>query len=53
MDAADHPAAGGGARDLFDLGFAIHGEQCHAEQKRFGDLALFLDGVAVGDAVRR
>ena len=53
MDAADHPAAGRGARDLLHLGLAIDGEQGHAEPEGGGDLALFLDGVAVGDAVGR
>ena len=53
MDAADHPAAGRGARDLLHLGLAIHGEQRDAEREGGGDLALFLDGVAVGDAVGR
>jgi hypothetical protein len=53
MDAADHPAAGRGARHLLHLGLAIDGEQRDAEPKGLGDLALFLDGVAVGDAVGR
>ncbi len=53
MDAADHPAAGGGARDLLNLGLAIDGEQRDAEREGGGDLRLFLDGVAIGDAVRR
>ena len=52
MDAADDPAAGRSARHLLHLGFAIHGEQRHAERKGGGDLGLFLDGVAVGDTVR-
>ena len=53
MDAADHAAAGRGARHLLDLGLAVDREQRDAEPEGFGDLALFLDGVAVGDAVRR
>jgi len=53
MDAADHPAAGGGARHLLDLGFAVDGIERDAELEGGGDLTLLLDGVAVGDAVRR
>ena len=53
MDAADHAATGRGARDLLDLGLAIDREQRDAEPVRGGDLALFLDRVAVGDAIRR
>src|SRR6202050_3270228 len=53
MDSANHPDAGGSACDLFDLGLAIDGKQRNAELGRGGDLALLLDGVAVGDAVRR
>ena len=33
MDAADHAAAGRGARDLLDLGLAVDREQRHAEPK--------------------
>ena len=53
MDAADHPAAGSGARHLLDLGLAVHGEQRDAELEGYRDLALLLDGVAIGDALRR
>ena len=53
MDAADHPAAGGSARDLLHLGLAIDGEQRDAELAGGGDLGRLLDGVAVGDALRR
>ena len=53
MDAADHPRAGGGARDLLGLGLAVDREQGDAEPVGSGDLALLLDGVAIGDAVRR
>ena len=53
MDAADHPAAGRGARDLLDLGLAVDGKERDAEREGGGDLALFLDGVAVGDALGR
>ena len=53
MDAADHARAGRGARDLLDLGLAVDREQRDAELEGGGDLALLLDGVAVGDAVRR
>ena len=51
MDAADDPAARRGARDFLHLGFAIDREQGHAKLESLGDLALFLDRVAVGDAV--
>jgi len=34
MDAADHPAAGRGARHLLDLGLAVDGEQRDAELER-------------------
>ena len=53
MDAADHAAAGRGARDLLDLGLAVDGKQRDAEPEGGGDLALLLDGVAVGDALGR
>ncbi len=53
MDAADDAAAGRGARHLLDLGLAIDREQGHAEPEGGGDLGLFLDGVAVGNAVGR
>ena len=43
MDAADHAAAGRGARDLVDLGLAVDREQRDAEPEGGGDLALFLD----------
>ena len=52
-DAADHAAAGRGARDLLDLGLAVDRIERHAKPEGVGDLALLLDGVAVGDAVRR
>jgi len=51
MDAADHAAAGGGAGDLVHLRLAVDREQRNAELEGGGDLALFLDGIAVGDAV--
>ena len=51
MDAADHAAAGSGARDLLDLGLAVDCEQRHAQPEGAGDLALLLDRVAVGDAL--
>ena len=53
VDAADHAGAGRGAGDLLDLGLAVDGEQRDAEPEGGGDLALLLDRVAVGDAVRR
>ena len=53
MDAADHPAARRGTRHLLDLGLAIDGEQRDAEPEGRRDLALLLDGVAVGNALGR
>ena len=53
VDTADHPAAGRRARHLLDLGLAVDREQRDAEAEGLGDLALFLDGVAVGDPVGR
>ena len=41
------------ARDLLDLGLAVDREQAHAERVGARDVALLLDRVAVGDAVRR
>ena len=53
MDAADDARAGRRAGDLLDLGLAVDREQRDAEPEGGGDLALLLDGVAVGDAVGR
>ena len=53
MDAADHARAGRGARDLLDFRLAVDGEHGDTELEGGRDLALFLDGVAIGDAVRR
>src|ERR1035437_6343149 len=53
MDAADHATAGSGASDLVHLRLAVDREQSDAELEGGRDLALFLDRVAVGDAVRR
>ena len=52
-DAADHPAAGGGARDFLRLGLAIDGKESDAEPKGRCDFRLLLDRVAVGDPLRR
>ena len=46
-------AAGRRARDLLDLGLAIDREQAHAERMGARDVALLLDRVAEGDAIRR
>ena len=51
-DAAEHAAAGRGAGDLLDLGLAIDRVKAHAERVGARDVALLLDGVAEGDAVR-
>jgi hypothetical protein len=49
VDAADHPATWGSARNLLDLSLAIDGKHRYAELVGGSDLALLLDGVAVGD----
>ena len=46
-DAANHAAAGRGARDFLDLGLAVDGKERDAEREGGCDLRLFLDGVAV------
>ena len=51
MDAADDPATRRHVGDLLYLGLAIDREQRHAELESLGDLALFLDRIAVGDAI--
>jgi len=51
MDAADDPATRRRAGDLLHLGLAIDREQTHAQLESLGDLALFLDRIAVGDAI--
>ena len=43
---------GARARDLLDLGLAVDREQAHAERIGARDVALLLDRVAEGDAVR-
>ena len=53
QDAAEDAAAGRGAGDLLDLGLAVDREQPDAELIGARDVALLLDGVAVGDAVGR
>jgi hypothetical protein len=53
MDAADHAAAGCGARDLLDLGLAVDRVERHPERKGDGNVALLLDGISIGDALRR
>ena len=52
-DAAEHLRAGSGAGDLLDLGGAVDREQANPERERARDVALLLDRVAIGDAVRR
>ena len=44
---------GGHAGDLLDLGLAVHREEADAQLEGARDVALLLDGVAIGDAVRR
>ena len=53
QDAAEHLGALRHAGDLLDLGLAIDREEPHAELEGPGDVALLLDRVAEGDAVRR
>ena len=53
QDAAEDARAGRGAGDLLHLLDAVDGEERHAERVRAGNVALLLDGVAVGDAARR
>ena len=52
QDAAEDARAGRGAGDLLDLLHAVDGEQAHAALIGARDVALLLDGVAEGDAVR-
>src|SRR6185312_6689463 len=52
-DAAEHLGAGGGTGDLFDLCSAVDREQANAEREGTRDVALLLDRIAIGDAVRR
>jgi hypothetical protein len=51
QDAAEHFGTGGNAGDFFDLGHAINRKQFDAHFKSTRDIAFFLDGIAVGDAV--
>ncbi len=53
QDPAEHLRAGRGARDLFDLGLAIDGEEADAERVGARDVLLLLDRVAEADAVGR
>ena len=52
-NAAEHLGAGGGTGDLLDFGGAVDREQANAERKGARDVALLLDRIAIGDAVRR
>ena len=52
-DAAEDLRAGRGARDLLDLLAGVDREEADAAREGRGDVALLLDGVAVGDAVGR
>ena len=53
QDAAEHARSRGRACNLFGFFEGIDGEQAHTQRKRGFDVALFLDGGAVGDAVCR
>src|SRR5207244_1274162 len=50
-NAAEHFGAGGGARNLLDLGGTVDREQANAERKGTRDVALLLDCIAIRDAV--
>ena len=52
-DAAEYPGAGCCARNFFNFFDAIHREHRNAKLMRPGNVALFLDGVAIGDPLRR
>src|SRR6185312_9862692 len=52
-DAAEDLRPRGDPGDLLDLGLAVHGIEADAQREGTRDVALLLDGVAVGDAVRR
>jgi hypothetical protein len=53
QDAAEHLRFRRRAGDLFDFGLAVDRKQANAEFKGARDIALLLDGVAIGDAVGR
>src|ERR1043166_9910664 len=53
QDAAEHLRAWGRADDLVHFGLAIDREQANAEIEATLDVAVPLDRVAVGDAIRR
>ena len=53
QDAAKHACARRRAGDLLDLRRAVDRKEIDAERIGAGDVALLLDGVAVGDAVGR
>ena len=53
QDAAEHAAAGRRPGDLLDLGLAVDRVEADAEREGARDIALLLDGVAIGDAVGR
>ena len=50
--AAEHAGARSGTGNLLDFLVAVDGKERDAERMRTGDVALLLDGVAEGDAVR-
>ena len=53
QDAAEDARGGRGAADLLDFLAQIDGEEADAALVGGGDVALLLDGVAVGDALGR
>ena len=52
-DPANHAAAGRRASDLLHLGLAVDRKERDAKREGSRDLHLFLDGVAVGNALGR
>jgi hypothetical protein len=51
QDAAEHASARCSTGDLLDFLVAVDGKQRHAERVGAGDVAFFLDGVAIGHTV--
>ena len=51
QDAAEDACPRSRAGELFHLGLAVEGEEAHALLIGIGDVALFLDRVAVGDVL--
>ncbi len=52
QEPAEDFRAGRDAGDLFDLGFAVHGKEADPQREGPRDVLLFLDRIAVADAIR-